>query len=64
MPSTVLRLGRNCDLEPGHSTRPWINPCQALGRGICPFLLGAEAPRFLKIFGTNTDFYSQFSWTK
>ena len=29
-----------------------------------PFLLGAEAPEFLKILWSNTGFYSRFSHTK
>ncbi len=31
---------------------------------ISPFLLGAEAPRFLKILWSNTGFYSRFLCTK
>ncbi len=57
-------LARTCNQEPGHSTKAWTNPCQALGRGISPFLARAETPRILKIFGANTDFYSWFSWAK
>jgi len=55
-----LWLSTTCNREPGHLTRPWINPCQAQGRGFSPFLLGAEAPGILKIFWTNTVFYSRF----
>ena len=60
----ILWLSTTCNREPGHLTRPWINPCQAQGRGFSPSLLRAEAPGILKIFWTNTDFHSQFSLVK
>jgi hypothetical protein len=64
MPSTVLRLSRKCNREPGHSTRPWTNPCQAQGRRNFSFPTWGRSPGVLKILWSNTGFYSRFSHTK
>ena len=58
----ILWLSTTCNREHSHSTRQWIIPCQAQGRGfsVLRFLTWGRSPGVLKIFWTNTDFYSWF----
>jgi hypothetical protein len=56
----ILWLSTTCNREHGHSTRQWIIPCQAQGRGFSPFLLGAEAPEFWRFSGRTLTFIVGF----
>ncbi len=56
---------KSSNLEPGHSTRAWSNPCQALG-GKLLLLAGAEAPQNLTFWPQTLSFIGfameNFSW--